>query len=325
MAGHAGPRHGTLQFWPRKRAQKSIPRVNWRPLTDKKDSVGLLGFIGYKVGMKSAYVKDDTPNSLTKNKRVIVPVTIIECPTLKIFSIRFYKNGIVVRDVLNDNIDKELKSKINLPKQTNTKALLEKAEKESGFDDVRVLIYSQVKKTGIKKTPDVAEIGVSGADKNVKLGFIKDSLAKEISVSEVFGPDVKVIDIRGITIGKGTQGAVKRFGLSLRSHKSEKGVRGAGSIGPWHPSRLTFRVPFAGQMGFFNRVVYNASIIKSGKIKEEDITPSSGFHKYGKVKNDYLILRGSVQGPSKRQLLITHALRPTKKQLKKQFELIELR
>eukprot|EP00825_Cyclidium_porcatum_P033638 TRINITY_DN3560_c0_g1_i8.p1 TRINITY_DN3560_c0_g1~~TRINITY_DN3560_c0_g1_i8.p1 ORF type:complete len:141 (-),score=28.43 TRINITY_DN3560_c0_g1_i8:24-446(-) len=83
------PRHGSLQFYPRSRSTRMLPRVSWNAIA-KKD--GILGFIGYKVGMKSAYVKDNTPHSLTKGKRITMPVTIIECPTMKILSVRFYKD-----------------------------------------------------------------------------------------------------------------------------------------------------------------------------------------------------------------------------------------
>ena len=41
------PRFGSLQFWPRKRAEKEIPSVNWKTIKGK----GILGFITYKVGM----------------------------------------------------------------------------------------------------------------------------------------------------------------------------------------------------------------------------------------------------------------------------------
>ena len=85
--GKKRPRHGTLQFWPRKRIRRAFPRTNWSALESTKS--GLMGFIGYKVGMKSAYVRDNTLNSLTKGQRIIVPVTIIECPLMKILSIRF--------------------------------------------------------------------------------------------------------------------------------------------------------------------------------------------------------------------------------------------
>ena len=321
MGRKQGPRKGSLQFWPRKRAQKNIPSVNWGALADT-DKKGLLGFICYKVGMKSAYVKDSTNFSMTKNKRIPVPVTVVECPTMKIFSVRLYKNKKVMGEVLNNNLDKELKRKVSIPKDYKTKELLEKAEKEAEFDDIKLLVYSQVKKTGIKKSPDLAEIGLGGS-KDEKLAFAKDNLAKEISVSDVFTEGL--VDTRGITIGKGTQGPVKRFGIRLRVRKTEKGHRKVGSIGPWHPARVSFRVPFAGQMGFFNRVVYNSKIVFAGKTSEKDINSAEGFHKYGKIKNDYLLLYGSIQGPITRQLLLTQTLRPTKKQARKNYEFIELR
>jgi len=313
------PRRGSLQFYPRVRAKKILPRVNWNNI--KNEEASLLGFIGYKVGMKSAYVKDDTPHSHTKGKRMIIPVTILECPTIKIFSIRFYKNNKVIKEVLNDNFDKELKKKLRLPKQKTPNKKLEDV-KEEEYDDLKVIAYSQVKKTGIKKKPDISEIGLSGTLSD-KLQFIKDHLKKEISIKDIIKEGI--VDIRGVTKGKGTQGPTKRFGLSLKVHKAEKGQRGPGSGGPWHPSRVTFREPRAGQMGYFTRVLYNNKIIQIRSINENDINPKNGFKKYGKIKTDYAILFGSVQGPSKRQLILTRPIRPSKKQSKKNFEFIELR
>jgi len=315
MAKYRAPRKGSLQFYPRVRAKKILPRVSWTTL--KKDS-GLFGFIGYKVGMMSAFVKDDGAHSLTKNQRITIPVTIIECPTMKIFSVRFYKDGKVIGEVLNENIDKEMKKKVKLPKQVNKK--IEDFENEA--DDVRIIVYSQVKKTGIKKKPDVSEIGIGG-NLGEKINFIKENLKKEISVKDVFSDGL--VDVRGVTKGKGTQGPMKRFGLKLRSHKSEKGRRGPGSGGPWHPARVTFREPMMGQMGYFTRVVYNNKIVSIGDIKEKDINPKEGFKKFGRIKTDYIIVFGSIQGPTKRQLLISAPSRESKKQLKRNYEFIELR
>jgi len=316
MAAKSGPRKGSMQFYPRVRAKKIIPRVNWNPLST--EGVGFLGFIGYKAGMKSALVKDNTPNSLTKGNRITLPVTIIECPTIKILSARFYKDKKIIGEVLNENIDKELKKKIKIPKSKKKKI----DDFKQGYDDIRAIVYSQVKKTRIKKTPDISEIAISGS-LNEKLEFVKNNLSKEISVKDVLSKGL--IDIRGITKGKGTQGATKRFGLHLKSHKSEKGVRGPGTGGAWHPARVEFMQPMSGQMGFFTRVVYNNKIIDINSIKEKDINPKQGFKHFGKIKTDYIIVAGSVQGPAKRQLLITFPLRPAKKQIKKNYELLELR
>jgi large subunit ribosomal protein L3 len=324
MGRKQGPRKGSLQFWPRKRASKAIPSVNWKPLVAKADKAGLAGFIGYKVGMMSAFVKDSTPDSMTKNKKISIPVTILEVPTMKIFSTRFYKNGKVMADVINDNVDKEMKKVVKLPKQPKAKTQIETIEKQGKFDDIRVIVYSQVKKTGIKKTPNISEIALGGS-KEEKLAFVKEKLDKEISISDVFDKEQKIVDVRGVTTGRGTQGPVKRFGIQLRIRKTEKGIRHVGSIGPWHPARITFRVPMAGQTGLFNRIIYNNSIIDINKISEKDINLAQGFKRYGKIKTDYIILRGCVQGPSKRQVLLTTPLRATKKQLKKNYELVELR
>ncbi len=310
MAAPKSPRKGSLQYWPRKRARKFLPSVNWKAV--KNDSVKLAGFICYKAGMASAYVKDDTPDSMTKGKKIIIPVTLIECPALKIFSVRFYKNGKVAKDVLSEGLDKELKKIVKLPKAAK------KTELEGSYDDVRVLCYSIVKKTGIKKTPDLVEIAIGGNYED-KLKFVRENLNKEISVSSIFEKG-KLADVRGLTRGKGLQGPVRRFGITLKSHKSEKGRR-TGPLGSFSPGRTTFNAPMAGQLGMFTRVSYNNKIIDMGKSEDK----FRGIKNFGDIKTDYLILAGSVQGTAKRQLLLTHPLRATKKQSKKNYELLELR
>ncbi len=306
------PRKGSLQFWPRKRASRFLPSVNWNAI--KSVSNGLKGFIGYKAGMASAQVKNNTPDSMTKGKQIIVPITIIECPSMKIFSVRFYKKGLVAYEVFSENIDKELKKKIKLPKKSG-----KKIDDIKDFDDVRVIVYSQVKKTNIKKSPDLIEIGLEGNIEE-KVKFAKEKLGKEISVLDIFKKG-QLVDVRGLTKGHGLSGPVKRFGITLKAHKSEKGVRRPGSLGPWHPARVTFKAPMAGQLGMFTRIAFNKKIIDLGKSQGE----LKNIKNFGNVKSDYILVCGSVQGPSKRQMLITSPLRETKKQLKKDFELIELR
>jgi|SRR3989344_857484 len=318
MGKASRPRRGSLQYWPRKRAEKILPSVNWRGITQANSDKKLLGFIGYKVGMKSLFVKDNTNESMTKGKRISIPITILECPPLKILSVRFYKNKKVASEILSNDLDKTLIRKIKFPKKN-----LKKINEFSDFDDVRIITYSLVKTTTIKKKPDVVEIALSGT-KEEKFAWIKEHLNKEIKISEVFNVG-GLTDIRGVTKGKGIQGPVKRFGITLRSHKAEKGQRKTGSLGPWHPARVTFRVPMAGQLGMFTRTTYNNSILEIGSITEKNINPKEGFKKYGNIKTDYIILRGSIQGPSKRQLIITQPLRATKTQSKKSYEVIEIR
>ena len=293
-----------------------MPSVNWKSINSGKN---IKGFIGYKAGMFSVEVKDTTPNSMTKDKRIIIPSTVIECPPMKIFSIRFYKNGKVAKDVLAEHVDKELKRKVKLPKQGKNPIDSLKSE---GYDDVSIIVYSQVKKTGVKKTPDLTELGLTGTIED-KLNFIKSHLNKDISINEVFSQG-ELVDVRGLSKGKGFQGPVKRFGIKLRFHKSEKGVRKVGSIGPWHPARVTYRVPMAGQLGMFTRVHYNQKILQL--VKSEDVDNQlKNIKNYGDTKTDYIILYGSVQCPAKRQILLTAPLRPSKMQKKKIFEFVEVK
>lgn len=313
MPSKKAPRKGSLQFWPRKRANKFLPSTNWDAIKSTS-SKNLKGFIAYKAGMASAYVTDNTEDSMTKGKGIAVPVTILECPTMKIFSVRFYKHGKVMSEVLVEGLDKELKRKVKLPKKKG-KSIDEIKE----YDDIRVIAYSQVKKTNLKKTPDMIEIGLQGSVED-KLNFVKENAKKEISVLDVLEKGA-LVDARGLTTGRGLQGPVKRFGITLKSHKSEKGRRRPGSLGPWHPARVTFRAPQAGQLGMFTRVVYNNKVIDLGKAEDK----FKNIKNYGDIKTDYVIVRGSIQGPSKRQIILTAPLRGTKKQLKKNFELVELR
>ncbi len=315
MPTKRSPRKGSLQFWPRKRARKFLPSVNWDAIDSTKS---LKGFICYKAGMASAYVKDNTPDSMTKGKNIAVPCTILECPPMKIFSIRFYKYGKVAKDVLSENLDKELRRKVKLPKNKTSK--LDSVKMED-YDDVRLIVYSIVKKTGLKKKPDLVEVGLTGKSLEEKMIFVKENLNKEISALDIFEHG-ELVDLRGLTKGKGLSGPVKRFGIQLKVTKSEKGRRRPGNVGPWHPARVIFRVPMAGQLGMFTRVIYNNKIIDLGKASEK---PIKNIKNYGDVKTDYIVVKGSIQGSAKRQLILTRALRETKRTKKVNYEVVELR
>jgi large subunit ribosomal protein L3 len=307
------PHAGSLQFWPRKRAEKQLPSVNWKHIVGKEGADGLLGFITYKVGMGTAIVKDNTEHSMTKGKKIAFPVTILEAPNMKIFSIRFYEKGIVVKDVIV-SADKELKRILKVPKEVKPF----ESQIPEKYEDIRVIAYSVPKQAKLKTTPDIIELAVNAKD---KLEFVKSLIGKEISLKEFL--NYELIDVRALTKGKGLVGPVQRFGINLKQHKTEKGVRRPGSLGPWHPARVTYVTPQAGQLGVFTRVHYNYKVIFSGDIKEANIK-NEGFKKYGKIDSSFIILKGSVQGANKRQVLITPSFRPTKHTSKKKYEFQEL-
>ncbi len=301
------PRAGSLQFWPRKRAKRIYARV--RSFAKLKETK-LLGFAGYKVGMTHVLHIDNRKASTTKNEQISCPVTIIECPNIKIASIRFYKNspstyGLrLLGEVFANKLDKELSRKIKIGKK-----IKKKIEDFKEFDEVRVNVYTQPKLTGIgKKKPELFELRIGGS-KEEQFKYATENLGKEIKIEEVFKPGQQ-IDIHAITKGKGYQGVVKRYGVSLRSHKSEKSRREAVKA-PEGIGKIKFTAPMAGRMGYHTRTEFNKWLIKiSDKINE--INPKGGFINYGLVKNNYILVRGSIPGHKKRIVIITEPIRPNK-------------
>ena len=83
------------------------------------------------------------------------------------------------------------------------------------------------------------------------------------------------------------------------------------SIGPWSPRRVMPGVPRAGQMGLHHRTEFNKRILIMGDNGEQ-ITPKSGFNRYGKITENFIVLKGSVMGPPKRLIKIRKAVRKPK-------------
>lgn len=312
------PRRGSLQFWPRKRARRILARVRtWALPNDVKPA----GFAGYKVAMAHATATNNTPDAMTKGEKISVPITIVECPPIKIASVILYKKfgyGVAPSNqILSKSLDKELRRKIPLPKKEQ-KTSLENIN-INDYVDVKALIYTQPKLTGIgKKKPEVFELALGGSLQD-KFNWIKEHINKEIRIGDIF-KEGQLVDIHAVTKGKGYQGPVKRFGVNLRSHKAEKTKRGPGSLGGWMGQQhFMWRVAHAGKMGFHQRTEYNKMLLKISNDKT--INPRGGFLRYGLIDNDYVLVKGSVMGPAKRILILTQALRPTRGAAKESFEI----
>ncbi len=307
---YSRPRRGSLAFSPRKRAKDVIPRIRSWP-----DYVGepkLLGFAGYKAGMTHVVMIDDRRNSPTYGEEIVVPVTVIECPPLKVAGIRVYRKTIyglqIVREVWTNELDEHLSRRLPLPKKVADVESL----KNLDFSEVRLITYTQPYLiTGVpSKTPDVMEFKLGGKEIDEVLDYAISKLGKDVRVSEVF-QEGAFIDVISITKGKGFQGPVKRWGvitLDAKHARSSKHRR-VGTLGPWTPAKVRWTVPQAGQMGFHQRTEYNKRIIKIGK---GDFSPDGGFVRYGIVRSEYVLVSGSVPGPVKRLIKMRDAIRPPK-------------
>jgi len=293
-----------MQTWPRKRAKRATARVrSWKPVSE-----GLLGFVGYKAGMTRVMATSAHKTSMTKGEEVAVPVTIIECPPLKIYSVRAYtkKGGLRVHKEVVVGKEKHLRRRI-MTKKAHDPQALDKILNDD-VSDITILAFTQPSLTGFgKKKPEIIELHMGGSNEE-KLKFVKEHLASGIKASEVF-KEGDYLDIHGVTKGKGVQGPVKRFGIGLKPHKSEKGRRGPGAKGSWIAQQhWQYRTPHAGQTGYHLRTQYNTQILKISDDLEA-VNPKGGLLRFGLVKNEYLLVKGSAHGSKKRALTLVKAQR----------------
>jgi large subunit ribosomal protein L3 len=315
MARHHQPRKGSVAYSPRKRAARESPQVSSWP---EREEPGLLGFPGYKVGMTHVIKIDNTKNSPTEGMKISTPVTVVETPPVKVMGIRAYQKtsrGLkTMTDVLASELEEDLARKITLPKDYDGDSqLAELKENLDKVSDIRILIHTKPRLASVpKKKPEIMECGVGGSSLEEKLEYTISILGKEVNPGDVF-TNGEHTDAVAITKGKGFQGVIKRWGVRIQYGKAARSSKGrhVGSIGPWSPARTMWTVPMAGQMGYHQRTEYNKKILKIGEASQVDeINPQGGFVKYGMVRNNYLLLKGSLPGPSKRLVMLKKAVRP---------------
>jgi large subunit ribosomal protein L3 len=233
---------------------------------------------------------------------------------MRIFSVRAYTHDHYGYKVAKEVVvlkEKHLNRKVFAPKTAAPASALDSFDPAS-YDSFSIIISTQPDKTGIgQKKPQLFEMDVGGKTPADQLEIIKGLIGKEIKASDVFKVG-DYVDFHAITTGKGYQGPVKRFGIGLKPHKSEKGRRRPGVIaGGWSAQQHTmYRVAFAGQMGFHQRTQYNNQILKITENPEE-INPQGGFIHYGvgKKGNEFIIVKGSAPGTKKRLVTMIKAIR----------------
>lgn len=282
------PRKGSLAFRPRVRARSPVPRIShWAESGEAR----LLGFAGYKAGMTHLSFIDDSEGP-TSGQEISSAVTVVEVPPIYVYGIRGYKNHQAMGDVLID--DASVLKKLGIKKKkANAEFTPENTEK------IMMLVFTQPAKTGIgKKHYERMEIAVGGADFNEKLTYAKSLMGKELAPKDMFKSG-EYVDVIAVSIGKGWQGTAKRFGTSLHRPKATGQRRHSGTIGQWHPAYILYTAPRAGQMGYHHRTEVNKRIMKISD-DVDGINPKGGFPQYGFVKNNYVLLKGSVPGPVKR-------------------------
>ncbi|MDO8538166.1 MAG: 50S ribosomal protein L3 [archaeon] len=318
------PRSGSKAFYPRVRAKKQTPSFKTYPVITTEKAKPL-NFFGYKSGMTHLIAKDDHAKTTTFGQNIVMNGTMIEVPPIKVFGIRAYKKtyqGLqTISEIWAEKKEKHLSRKIiglktrNKPKKEKKVEGTPKIKKtisdleliKNEIESIRLLIHTQPYLTGIgKKKPEVAEIVLSG-NVEQQLEFAKQKLGNEIKIDEVF-KDKQFVDVRAVTTGKGFQGVVKRYGVKTFRPKSKKS-RVVGSISPWHPKTVMWTVGRPGQMGYHVRTEYNKKIMLMSNSSAE-FNPKAGLPNYGNMKNEMILLAGSIPGPVKRLIAIREPIRP---------------
>jgi large subunit ribosomal protein L3 len=308
------PHRGSLGYR-RKRAKRHTARWRTWPEYDESVEPRLLGFAGYKAGMTHIAMVNTDKRSPYYKQEQFLPVTVLETPPITIFSIRLYgtdditKKFRVITQIWGENINKDLSRRIKIPKEKiNKKDRIQEIKKTiDEIKEIRVLAHTLPREAGFpQKTPDILELKVGGSIEKA-FNYAVNILDKKINFDDVYKPN-DFVDITSTTKGKGFAGPIKRHHIKMLPRKKRKGRRVVGCIGPWHPARVMWTVPRAGQLGYFARTEYNKQIVKIGDDGEE-VTPTSGFKRYGKV-GKHCLVKGSVPGSPKRLIRLRNPIRP---------------
>ena len=284
----------------------------------------------------------DRPGSKTHKKEVVDAVTILEAPPMVVVGVVGYTatpTGLrTLTTVWAEHLSEEIRRRFYKNwYQSKKKAFTKYAAKcatEQGAADmekelarikqhcevVRVIAHTQVSKIGLRmKKAHVMEIQVNGGDSAAKVDFAKSLFEKEVPVSTIFSKN-ESIDVCGATKGRGYEGVTTRWGTARLPRKTHRGLRKVGCIGSWHPMRVGWSVPRAGQNGYHHRTEMNKKIFRIGlkgdassasteaDLTEKSITPMGGFPHYGMVNEDWIMIRGCCVGVKKRVVTLRKAL-----------------
>ena len=152
------------------------------------------------------------------------------------------------------------------------------------------------KRENISNNPDLGHVGKANTApkrffKEIRgVDISKYSLGQELTV-EVF-EEGEMVDVSGISKGKGFQGVIKRYNQSRgpMGHGSQY-HRGVGSLGTMRPMRVFKGKKLPGHMGHVSITMQNLEVI--AVIPEENV----------------ILIKGNVPGPKKSLVIIKSAIK----------------
>jgi len=338
------PRHGSLAFRPMKRSKKVRAQARHFPKDNAAEKPHLTGFLGFKAGMTHVIREVKRTNTKLPKDGILEPVTIIETPAMVAVGIVGYRRTTTgyhaVTSIYAEHVTDEFKRRyvrnwsksskkqfsVHTENYKDPKMVAKRNRQiklmQNRCDVIRLVCHTQMKLVPLKqKKAEVMEIQINGGSIADKIKFGMDLFEKQIEIDSVFGQG-ECIDVVGITKGHGFNGVIKRYGVRHLPRKTHRGLRKVACIGAWHPARVSWTVARAGQLGFFKRTEVNKKIYRLGvgenknaktnfDISEKDITPMGGFPHYGIVKNNFLMIKGTVPGIRRRVITLRKACFPS--------------
>jgi len=342
------PRHGSLGFLPRKRTAHHRGKVKSFPKDDPKKPCHWTCFMVFKAGMTHIQRDVDKPGSKLHKKEVVEAVSLLEAPPMRVVGFvgyvetprglraltsvwaghlsdeckrRFYKNW---HKCKHKSFTKYQKRYEAANKEKEGSAMSAEIERTKKYCQViRAICHTQVSKVKLgQKKAQIKEIQINGGSISDKVDFCTKLFEQEVRISDVFDKD-EMVDIIGVSRGRGFDGVITRWGCTRLVRKSHRGLRKVACIGTWHPTRVQFQVPRSGQNGYGHRTEINKKIYRIGKkedldkscgteqdLTEKGPTPMGGFVRYGFINEDFLIVKGCVVGSRKRLLTLRKSLLP---------------
>lgn len=248
-----------MGFLPRKRAARHRGKVKAFPKDDPKKPVHITAYMAFKAGMTHIVREVDQPGSKVHKKEVVEAVTVLETPPMQIVGVVGYietPRGLrslttVWAEHLSDEVKRRFyKSWYRSKKKAYTR-YAKKAADNSGKSIerelerirkyctvVRILVHTLNSRTGLgQKKAHLMEIQVNGGSIADKVEFAKSHFEKTIDINSVFEEN-EIIDVIGVTKGKGFEGVTHRWGVKKLPRKTHKGLRKVACIGAWHPSNV---------------------------------------------------------------------------------------
>ncbi len=239
------PRHGSLAFLPKKRCTHNGARGHVNAFAKDSSSFPphLTAFIGFKAGMTHVVREVSKLNSKVHKKEVVEAVTIIETPPMVGVGIVGYKEtpkGLkavttVWADHVSDGAKRRFYKNWNRSKKRafskHSKTTAETREKDlerirHECQVVRIIAHTQFSKLNFKQKKDhLMEIQINGGSSvEAKISFAKALLEKQININNVFRTN-EMIDVIGVTSGKGYEGVTTRWHTRRLPRKTRKGLR----------------------------------------------------------------------------------------------------